>query len=208
MWDKLIAVISAEWLLKKRDNGGALIALRSLIVSAIIFSLSIIILNLADPTRGYEFSGDQLGLDIKEYLSWFGVLFGSTYAALYSRFSSQWSYLANLYNSIKQTESSTKDLNKCAIAEWKAGFIEDAEYLHLAHKTNFVSIISAWCKDADVKKKYIQHTPGGEARFIKLQGEVDKRYEKIRKNLNKTINPQALPDKPTGKQVPPPNPAS
>ncbi|MET0044056.1 MAG: hypothetical protein ABW100_11115, partial [Candidatus Thiodiazotropha sp. 6PLUC3] len=174
MWNKLVSIVSAEWLLKIMDNGGAAIVLRSIIISTILFGISLTIINLVDPTRGYEFSASQLGFDIKSKFTWFGVLFGSTYAALYSRFSSQWSYLANLYNSIKQTECG-EGVNEEVLAEWKAGFIEDAEYLHLAHKANFASIIHVWCQNKEVCKKYIAYTPGGEDRLNKLKKNVAKR---------------------------------
>ncbi len=35
----------------------------------------------------------------------FGAIFAAVYFALYARFASQWSYLANLYNKIKEAET-------------------------------------------------------------------------------------------------------
>jgi hypothetical protein len=189
MWNKFISIISAEWLLKKMDNGGAVIVLRSLIVSLILFAFSLAVINWVDPDRGYKFSVTQLGYDIKQKISWFGIFFGSVYVALYTRFASQWSYLANLYNSIKQT-SCTENINKDVLAEWKAGFIEDAEYLHLAHKENFASIIHVWCQDQNVCKKYIDYTPGGEERLNSLKESVGKRYKIICECRKKALTSQ------------------
>lgn len=174
----VISLISAEWLLKTMDNGGAAIAFRSLFISLILFFVSLIIFNYFD--NGFEFSADQLRVNVKDKMAWFGAFYGSSYVALYTRFSSQWSYLANLYNLIKQT-SCNKGLNEDVMAEWKAGFIEDAEYLHLANKANFASIIYEWCKDEEVKSKYIEYTPGGEKRFASLQNKINKRHKVISK---------------------------
>lgn len=106
---------------------------------------------------------------------WIGTLFGAAYAALYARFASQWGYLADVYNQIKAAEArASQDDTSAAkiIAEWKAGFIEDAEHLHLATKSQFASIIIAWSKQTGVKEAYEAHTIGGDARFSALMGKV------------------------------------
>ena len=182
IWNFLISFISAEWLLNSRDNGGSIIALRAIIMSTIVFLLVITFLNALDPNKNWNPPLNEFGIQIKDKITWFGILFGSVYAALYTRFSSQWAYLANLYNMIKQSACNDQ-VSEDVLAEWKAGFIEDAEYLHLAHKENFVSIISAWGNEDKVKAKYIEFTPGGEIRHTKLMNEIAARYTTIcRKN--------------------------
>jgi hypothetical protein len=57
----------------------------------------------------------------------------------YARFSSQWSYLAGVYNQIKAAECRT-GFQETVLAQWKAGFIEDAADLHLLRKAMFASI--------------------------------------------------------------------
>jgi hypothetical protein len=42
-------------------------------------------------------------------------------------------------------------LRRFPLAEWKAGFIEDAQDLHLALKPLFASVIRAWGSEAEVK---------------------------------------------------------
>ena len=79
------------------------------------------------------------------------------YAALYSRFASQWTYLAGVYNQIKMAESRT-DRDPRKIAEWKAGFIVDAEELHLVRKPLFAEVVRAWRKDAAVEDAYQART--------------------------------------------------
>jgi len=184
-WNKLINVISGEWLLKSRDNGGSLIALRAVMLSVIIFLLILLLLNVFDPNRSFTPSLFEFQIQIIDKVSWLGVFFGGVYAALYARFSSQWAYLANLYNVIKQA-SCSETINKDTLAEWKAAFIEDAEYLHLVHKENFVSIINVWGKDDLVKEKYHKYTPGGEERLTKLMKEVDSRIVAINNKWNLT----------------------
>lgn len=96
---------------------------------------------------------------------------GAVYASLYARFASQWSYLAGVYNQIKAAECGQK-CDRIALAEWKAGFIEDAEDLHLARKPVFASIIHAWVKDAEVEVRFLKDVPGGEHRFELLAASV------------------------------------
>ena len=108
-------------------------------------------------------------------------VFGGTYAALYTRFSSQWQYLADLYNQIKSQEISaaiacmegtrkvaaTNGINDSVcnvprpslslqpdklLADWKKGFIEDAFALHLAKKPIFFTVVANWAQQPDVKK--------------------------------------------------------
>lgn len=178
MWKKFVSLISGEWILNNSDNGGSVIVLRSLICSAILFFLVIGLANMVDPAKSWQFSIRELQLEIKSKIAWFGALFAAVYVALYGRFASQWAYLANLYNSIKAA-SLASDVDAERLAEWKAGFIEDAEYLHLSHKENFASVIHTWGQDEEVKKKYVLYTPGGEVRFNKLMESVSKRYENI-----------------------------
>lgn len=173
---KIANALSAKWMLSNRANGGSVILARSLFCSVLLFILTLLVLNWIDPSKTYEFSMIALQKEIIDKIQWFGIFFATIYAAFYARFSSQWTYLANLYNSIKNcsvSNSSAKDV----IAEWKAAFIEDAEYLHLACKENFASIIYHWGNEPEVKEKYIKYTPGGEARFDKVMTSVKAVYD-------------------------------
>jgi hypothetical protein len=93
------------------------------------------------------------------------------YASLYARFASQWSYLANVYNQIKAAEC-VQPGNLAVMVQWKAGFMEDAEHLHLARKPVFASIIHSWAEDFDVKAHYVNDVPGGARRFERLTASV------------------------------------
>jgi hypothetical protein len=168
-WDKLIWFLSAEWLLTryKISNGGSAIIFRSLYSGFILFFLILGIYNLVDPTKSGEFSLLALRTQVIEKISWLGILIGTLYAGLYARFSSQWIYLANLYNNIKRAQTA-KEINEDALAEWKAAFIEDAEDLHLAYKTMFSSIINAWARDSKVVSIYEEYTLDGKSRLTSL----------------------------------------
>ena len=185
-WSKFTKALSGEWMLKNKDNGGSLILLRSIYISVILFSLSIAVYEITHPDTVWEPCLKSLISAIHENLTWFGVFFGGVYVSLYSRFASQWSYLSNLYNSIKQA-SCVENCKEDALAEWKAGFIEDAECLHLAYKKNFVPIIHVWLSNDLVKEKYIKYAPGGKAACEKLETKITKRMEEIesKKKLNK-----------------------
>ena len=52
----------------------------------------------------------------------------------------------------------------------KAGFIEDADELHLATKPMYAAVIRAWAASDDVKTEFASSAPGGRQR---LQDIVD-----------------------------------
>ena len=198
IWSKLVTLFSFEWVLTKfrRPNGGDVILLRALLIALLVYLSAIGVKNFLDPERGLSFDGGEFRKQIGETLHWLGAVMGSIYAALYTRFASQWRYLANLYNKIKETEAKNGDaVSKDVIASWKAGFLEDAEDLHLATKQLFVSVIHAWGKDKNVEKAFVENTPGGQTRFNALMKEVIEVYSRCDKLLggNKQTNPESNP---------------
>ncbi|RUM94403.1 MAG: hypothetical protein DSZ28_03365 [Thiothrix sp.] len=160
--------LSGEWMLTKcgKANGGTIILLRSSFVTVLITG-SIAICSCI-------FDGSEIqAIGIKST----GAIFAVVYAALYSRFASQWSYLSNLYNSIKQTEVNNNGRTKKSrsMAEWKAGFMEDAENLHMAGKSSFSPIIKSWGGHKKVKDAFIKNASNkGEDRYEKLMDTATK----------------------------------
>lgn len=152
---KVIEIVSGEWLLTwlELPNGGAVVLIRSLWASITVSLLALAIENTLDPSRSLSFSRVELALQLSNNLRWFGAILGAVYAAFYARFASQWSYLAGLYNQIKATECN-KDINLRKLADWKAGFIVDAEELHLANKPLFAEVIKAWRMEPAVEAAY------------------------------------------------------
>jgi hypothetical protein len=109
-------------------------------------------------------------------LTWFGAIFAAVYALLYARFSSQWTYLAGVYNQIKAAQVRDRPAKE-ALAEWKAGFIEDCDDLHLVRKDMFASIAHEWLSSesdhgAGVRQTFDRYAPGGKMRREKIQSEV------------------------------------
>lgn len=161
--------LAGEWLLKAfTANGGTVIAFRAIWITTIFAGLSMIAVSALDPGRVGPISWSGAADVFWEISSNVMIFLGASYLALYARFVSQWSYLAGLYNLIKQAEAA-KDANKCVIAEWKAGYLEDAENLHLAAKNNLAPVLHAWVKDPEVVKAYITNTPGGANRLQRLR---------------------------------------
>lgn len=187
LWGKFVSFVSFEWIVTKleRPNGGDVILLRALLIALLAYFGALGIKNILDPERIFSFDASELKKQVSQTLQWFGALFGSVYAALYARFASQWRYLANLYNRIKETEAKSGDaVAKDIIASWKAGFMEDAEDLHLATKRLFVSVMYAWGNDEGVKEKFIENTPGRRVRFNKLMTKVNNAFSSYDKQLS------------------------
>lgn len=174
-WNWFATLVSFEWILTltRRPNGGSIILLRALLTATLVFTVILLARNWLDCQQS------ELRLQLLEKIPWFGAIFASVYVALYARFASQWTYLANLYNSIKETEARVASDRKAGpiIADWKAGFLEDAEHLHLATKGTFVATLKIWGEDKNIKEAFIRNTPGREKRFTALMDTVNKVYE-------------------------------
>ncbi len=178
--DCVVSCVSGEWLLSKAElsNGGSVIVLRALFVAAIVLLVaqpaSLAIQDVLDPSRGWTFDFHRLALYLVRHLTSTAVVFGSVYTALYARFAAQWRCLADVYNKIKEAEVkySTQVGAESRIAEWKAGFAEDAQELHLATKKIFAPVIRTWLADEKVKEAFINYTTGGEVRYRNLMKSV------------------------------------
>jgi hypothetical protein len=172
----ILRLATFESLLDKRPIGSTVIVLRSICTSAVIYGIALSLRNLIDPSRSWVVSLAELRKQAVETGAWLGPLLGATYASFYSRFSSQWTYLAGLYNLIKQLECAAN--NADCIADLKAAFIEDADELHLARKPIFASTIRVWLGIEAVRRSFIDTVPGGELRLDALQRVVDDVYKK------------------------------
>jgi hypothetical protein len=186
--DCFVAFISCEFILRTkamRPNGGDVIFARTFLSASMLYLITIGIHDYTGSSSKFGFSLPQLVRDVHDTLPWFGAIFAVIYIALYARFAAQWSYLANMYNQIKAAEiralasladkklSDDSEL-KQRLAEWKAGFIEDAENLHLATKKSIAPIVWFWFEDEAVKKAYKAATPGGTERCEPLREAVKK----------------------------------
>lgn len=183
--------LSGEWILVNWGvpNGGAVVFLRSLYVTIIVFIAAFLADNLLEASGAlmYPFSG--LGVQIANHLTWLGVIFAGVYTAFYTRFASQWTYLATLYNNIKAAEVAGGDRE--ALAEWKAGFIEDAQALHMECKSSFVSVIAMWLKDEDVVKAFTDFAIGGSKRLADLRENLEFSNQVVEQAYQRRINRKA-----------------
>jgi hypothetical protein len=70
-------------------------------------------------------------------------------------------------------------------AEWKAGFIEDCDDLHLLRKPMFASIVNEWLVNGTDKVNVVTnlktHAPGGEKRQSRIASEVAAVVEIVKK---------------------------
>ena len=180
IWSFIVSVFSFEWLLTRAHltNGGEVIFLRSLLSTSALYTVIIMLKNIVDPTSSMTFDYMELRREFVQTIPWFGAIFASIYVALYTRFASQWRYMADLYNKIKETESKYPDINEEALSAWKAGYMEDAFELHLATKGIFASVICAWCQTPDVRMKFMEATGLDETKYSEHMKRVAAAYEK------------------------------
>jgi hypothetical protein len=183
VWEFLVYFASAEWILTRSgSNGGDVILLRSLVVATELTGIALALHNAIDPKFTERASWGAFRSQLVEIAPWFAAATGAVYAALYARFSAQWSYLAGLYNQIKQAELEMAYTNPNDItglerlAEWKAGYIEDAQALHLHAKENVAAVVHHWGKDSKVEQAFIRATPGGQGRWDSLQRDAAVAY--------------------------------
>ncbi|HEV8412066.1 MAG TPA: hypothetical protein VGQ49_00635 [Bryobacteraceae bacterium] len=174
---RVIEFVTWEWLLTRahHSNGSTVIITRAFLTAAELWILALALRNFLDPSRSWTFSSIELRNQLIGTASWFATIFAALYVGYYARFSSQWTYLAGVYNQIKAAECRGTPDNggKLALADWKAGFIEDAEELHLATKPMMAAIISVWSKDSETREAFIKHVPGGETRLINLLTRIE-----------------------------------
>lgn len=158
--------LSGEWYLADGyvPNGGSAVVVRSAWVTSWVMLTVLTVWNILKPCEVCTFQREILAKDLIALAPWTGAVFGGVYLAFYARFAAQWTYLANLYNQIKQAEVlGVQDAN--ALAQWKAGFIEDALELHLASKSNIAGVIRAWSLSNEVRECFLKYTPNGEVRW-------------------------------------------
>lgn len=176
LWGWLVECISGEWVVTRwlKTNGGDAILFRTIWVTFWVGAIAVIVRKYAVPSTT---TSTNLAI-LAELGNWLSAVFGGVYLAFYARFSSQWAYLASLYNQIKQTEA-TAGANVDVLAQWKAGFIEDAENLHLACKASFAPVIKAWGASPKVVEAFEKYAPGGKLRWIELKGRINLAAAKV-----------------------------
>jgi hypothetical protein len=163
-----------EIALDGRANSGAVILFRSTVISLLIFVPVVGTVAALQPGAiWWTLSAESAATVVLETLPWLGGIFFAVYASLYSRFASQWNYLANLYNQIMQTAvSHPPGADHCEHTKrlriWQAAFVEDAVSLHLAAKPLFASAIRDMLRHPLVRATFISHNAKGSVAFDEL----------------------------------------
>lgn len=164
---------SGEFLLRVRPNGGDVVFVRSVWTSALLVLLAIGLKERLASGATWAFSSANLVSEVRDHLDWLGAAFAATYAAYYARFSSQWTYLAGMYNQIMaaqvQSPRGEVELRERPYTAWWAAFIEDAEDVHLAAKPSYAAVIAGLIGDAEIRRMYESATANGEKRLVKLE---------------------------------------
>lgn len=186
--NRMLWLASAEFVFRARGlaNGSGVIVFRSLWVATWVTTLMASIALSIAPWLAAGAAGssplsssghDSALFWINSIIAWFGAVFGFTYAGLYARFASQWTYLADLYNSIKRAQldvalSATNEPFAAgvvaAVADMKHGFVEDAVLLHLACKQSFCVAVACWLQDPAVKQAIVNECTDGLVTYARL----------------------------------------
>jgi hypothetical protein len=192
----MIHHLSCEFVLKKMPNGGTAVLLRSAIISLGLYLAAIALKSRIAPGATWHFDLTVFRSLIAETIPWFGAIFAGVYVALYSRFASQWNYLANLYNQIMQTAVQNPPngiSQESALRLWQAGFIEDAEDLHLAGKPMFASVIHSMLAKPETRSYFTAHAPGGAQRLTELELTVAKALKSSIRHQGLEVSGSTMP---------------
>jgi len=173
-WNRhgLVGTLSGEFFLNNRPNSGTVIACRTLWTTSLIYLITLLVYERLAPCSTWQASLPHADT-LRTTLPWLGAIIAAVYAGFYSRFASQWAYLAGLYNQIMaaaaQQPTLPLDEQNRVLASWRAGFIEDAEDLHLATKPSYAGVITSFLTKEGVRDAYHRNTAGGEKRLSELE---------------------------------------
>lgn len=197
-WEKFWSALTGEWMLRRGcPNGGTIVFLRSLQVSAIIYAVALVV-----HTGTYvewtwasfcDIDFRQLEKDIADTFSWFGGIFAAVYVALYARFASQWSYLAGVYNQMREALVRTTEPDRDHLVMWRAAFIEDALDLHLATKPMFRPFLLRILDMPPVAAKFDNYTVSGKKRREQLEARLRKRGGQLPRRAAEALLTKELP---------------
>jgi hypothetical protein len=152
MLNHLAYFFTAEWLLLTRPNGGGVVVARAAWTSAWMYVVAAVLWSATHPDTIDQVAWRGVAFAIHGTLPWFGAIFAATYAAYYTRYAGQWTYLSNLYNQMKQVEIQRVDgaFDEEVWLRWCVGFVADAVTLHLDRKKLFQSVVAKYLSDPRV----------------------------------------------------------
>jgi hypothetical protein len=163
----------------KRKPARGRVLLRSVWVATLVYAISLGLREALLPDRSWTFEVERLRELVAESIPAYGVIFATVYALFYTRFASQWTYLAQQYNQMMaagtRMDRTNPESTDC-LHRWQAGFIEDADALHLALKPMFASTVREMLSDERVRKHYVECVPGGEAQARELEERIERSW--------------------------------
>lgn len=179
---RIIDYVSAEWVFNFFPNGGTATVLRTLFLGTLIcvslYALHSIL------TKGFVPLNSIIDNNMYKILG----IYAAVYAAFYARFVSQWTYLSNFYNSIRDQELAHLNPSPSAkdfLRKRKAEFIFDAINLHLDNKEKFAAKIYLWLdEDNNIAKDFIELCPHGIENPYKAKVIFFKHFERVTKSLD------------------------
>jgi hypothetical protein len=175
-WVKFWSAVTGEWMFRWGcPNGGTIILCRSLQVTVILYVIASWLRSLFNAAWPWHPDFGFLWHNGAATVPWLGAIFAAVYAALYARFASQWSYLAGVYNQMRQTLVTTKEPDRDHLLMWRAAFIEDALDLHLATKAMVAPFLLRMLDMPPVAAKFDDYTVNGEKRREQLEDRLRKR---------------------------------
>jgi hypothetical protein len=196
-----------------RPNGGTVIIWRSVQITLSIYLLGLTLRSFAkagcpQSACHFDIGGLLNQAGIEDTVPWLGAIFAAVWAALYARFSSQWTYLANVYNQIKQTLVTMDNLSELPkndpdraeqLRLWRAGFVEDALDLHLATKPMFATFVKRTLDDTAVATRFDQYTVNGRQTSRAAPKTVEKAARSVSANREAGVS---APQRPIARKRP------
>jgi hypothetical protein len=186
----ILHIASGEFLLRRWPNSGGIVLLRSIWISTALFLLAIGAYSYLDPFAVLKFSSEECAKIIRANFAWYGAMLGGVYAALYSRYSSQWQYLAGLYNQLMAAEDARprgtlEGPERRRRVLWWHAFIADAQDLHLSLKPSFATAIWYLLREKDIAEIERGSSESDLRKFA--------RFEKNLKRVAKILAAEVLP---------------
>jgi hypothetical protein len=178
--EKAVYLASGEWILNGRANGGTVILVRSALIATPLWLFALAIRSSLAPGSTLSLDAEVFRREAREVLPWLGAIFAGAYAGLYTRFSAQWSYLAEFYNQMMQSQVQcpVTEQNRDAYTKWFVAFIDDAESLHLARKPAFASVIQTLLEKPGVSAMYAAAGTNCPAQLERLRRDVQSVVER------------------------------
>jgi hypothetical protein len=194
-WEKFWSAVTGEWMFGwGHPNGGTIILCRSLWVTLLLYVIASWLRSLFNATLPWDFDPGFLWHNGAATVPWLGAIFAAVYAALYARFASQWSYLAGVYNQMRQTLVTTKEPDRDHLVMWRAAFIEDALDLHLATKPMFRPFLLRMLDMPPVADKFDDYTVDGKERREQLEERLRKRGGQLPRRAAEGLLTKELPE--------------